>query len=68
VSREGARLFVDIPKDFRSELFAESKSKFFLKIAPRQLIFIKDKGQVTRADLVIGDGETLRAKRVPGPP
>jgi hypothetical protein len=63
VSREGDRLFADIPKDFKSELFAESESKFFLKTAPRQLIFIKDGGQVTRIDMVI-DGEVFRAKRI----
>lgn len=64
VRLEGNRLFVDIPRNHKSELFAESESKFFLKIAPRQLIFIKDKGQVTRVDVVIDDRETLRAKRI----
>lgn len=64
VSREGNRLFVDIPRNHKSELFAESESKFFLKVAPRKLIFIKDKGQVTRVEVVIADRETLRAKRI----
>jgi len=64
VSREGDRLFVDIPKDFKSELFAESESKFFLKTASRQVVFIKNEGRVTHLELVLGDGRTSRAKRV----
>jgi hypothetical protein len=47
VSREGDRPFVDISKGFKSELFAGSEAKFFLKIAPRQVTFIRDDRQVT---------------------
>ena len=64
VRREGERLFVNIPRDFRSEMFAESESKFFLKTFPRQLKFIKEKGKVTRAELVIPGAESLFAKRI----
>ena len=64
VRLEGDRLFVDIARTHNSELFAESESKFFLKIAQRQLIFIKDKGQVTGVEVVAGEGWTLRAKRI----
>ncbi|HKV13056.1 MAG TPA: serine hydrolase [Thermoanaerobaculia bacterium] len=63
VTREGDRLFVNIPRDSRSELFAESKSKFFLKIRPLQMRFLKDKGQVTRIEIV-EYGETVYAKRI----
>lgn len=63
VSREGDRLFVNIPRDSRSELFAESKSKFFLKIRPLQMRFIKNKGQVTKIEIV-EYGETVYAKRI----
>ena len=63
VSREGDRLFVNIPRNDRSELFAESKSKFFLKIRPLQMRFIKDKQQVTQMEIV-EYGETLHAKRI----
>lgn len=63
VSQEGDRLFVDIPQDFKSELFAESELKFFLKIAPRQVIFIRGERQVTHLEL-IGEDWTLRAKRI----
>jgi hypothetical protein len=64
VSRESDRLFVDIPKDYRSELFAESESQFFLKVRPYQLKFIRDHGQVTHFEVVADDGTTLRAKRI----
>ena len=63
VSREGDRLFVDIPKDSKAEVFAESESKFFLKTIPLQMIFIKDGEQVTYIEFV-ADGETQRARRI----
>ena len=68
VSREGSRLFVDIPRDHKSKLFAESKSKFFLKVRPVQLTFIKEGGQVAYLEYVFANGETLRAKRIKGLP
>ena len=64
MSREGDRLFIDIPRNFKSELFAEAESKFFLKVRPYQLTFIKDGGQVTHFEVVADDGTTLRAKRI----
>ncbi len=73
VSREGGRLFADIPQDFRAELFAESESEFFLKSSARQLVFIKEEGQVTRVELTNEWKRVSRAKRVkpgslPAPP
>jgi CubicO group peptidase (beta-lactamase class C family) len=69
VSREGARLFADIPQDFRAELFAESESEFFLKSSARQLVFIKEEGQVTRVELTNEWKRVSRAKRIkPGSP
>jgi CubicO group peptidase (beta-lactamase class C family) len=63
VSREGRRLFVDIPRNYKSELLAESESKFFLKVRPVQLTFIKDERQATHIE-VVSNGQTLRAKRI----
>ena len=63
VSREGDRLFADLPRNFRSELFAESESKFFLKSAKREVVFIRHDKQVTHFDL-IGEGWTVRAKKI----
>lgn len=64
VSREGNRLFVDIPRNSKAELFAEAESKFFLKTSPVQLIFGRDEeGYVAHVE-VVSNGETLRAKRL----
>jgi CubicO group peptidase (beta-lactamase class C family) len=63
VSREGGRLFIDWPKDFKSELFAESESSFFVKVSPVQLRFIKNEGRVTKLEFLTG-GNTLRMKRI----
>ena len=63
VTREGNRLFVDIPKNGKSELFAESGSTFFLKIRPLQMTFIKDEGQITHME-VVEYGETWRANKI----
>jgi len=63
VSREGDRLFVDIPRNYKAELFAESESKFFLKIRPIQMTFVRAEGRVAYMDFV-QYGETLRAKKI----
>ncbi len=63
VSREGGRLFIDWPKDFKSELFAESESKFFLKVSPVQLRFIKHETQGTQMEFITG-GRSLRLMRI----
>jgi len=66
VTREGARLFVDIPRDFKSELFAESERKFFLKTRPMQLTFVEQQGKVTHIDFV-QEGQPFRADKLPAP-
>ena len=63
VSRDGGRLFINWPKDFKSELFAESESKFFLKLSPVQLRFMKNENQATQLEFLTG-GQTLRMKRI----
>jgi hypothetical protein len=64
VTQDGARLFVDIPRKYRSELFPESEPKFFLKTYPDvQITFEKDGRQATHLDY-IENGETLHAKRI----
>jgi CubicO group peptidase (beta-lactamase class C family) len=64
VSREGDRLFANIPKDYQSELFAESESKFFLKTFRFQITFSKVGKQVTYMEVAAEGGLTLRAKRI----
>jgi CubicO group peptidase (beta-lactamase class C family) len=63
VSSDGARLFVDVPRNYRTELFPESESKFFLKTDPMQFTFVKDGKRASRM-VVIDQGETLRANRI----
>ena len=63
MTREGSKLFVDIPLNQKTEMFAESESKFFLKIRPIQMIFIKTDGKVTHLDF-LQNGETLRAIKI----
>jgi hypothetical protein len=57
------RLFINWPRNFKSELFAESESRFFFKVRPFQLIFSKDGTQVTYMEFV-SVGETIRLKRI----
>ena len=63
VTRESSKLFVDIPLNQKTEMFAESESKFFLKIRPIQLTFIRTEGKVTHMDF-LQYGQTLRAKKI----
>ena len=60
VTREGSRLFIDWTEDFKSELFAESESTFFVKVSPVQLVFSKDGNQVTNMKFVSNDGSRLK--------
>ena len=64
VTREGNRLFIEIPKNFKSELFAESESRFFLKTTRIQVTFVKAEGQVTHFVALANDGYTVKAKRI----
>jgi CubicO group peptidase (beta-lactamase class C family) len=63
VSREGGRLFINWPMDFKSELFAESESKFFLKVSPVQLRFIKKEDRASELEF-LANGQTLRMRRI----
>jgi len=64
VSQEGSKLTIDIPRSNKSELFPESESKFFLKVADVEVTFVKDdKGQVAQIELHT-NGQELRAKRI----
>jgi hypothetical protein len=64
VTNEGGRLFMNVPKDGgHAELFAESPTKFFLRIRPWDLVFVKENGKVVRLDFIEGD-QTDAAPRV----
>jgi CubicO group peptidase (beta-lactamase class C family) len=61
VTREGDRLFVTLPS--KTEVFAESESKFFLKTRPYKFVFTKADGRAAQLEIVEG-GETYRSKRI----
>jgi CubicO group peptidase (beta-lactamase class C family) len=68
VTREANKLFIDIPRNHKTEIFAESETKFFLKIWPIQMTsiqmtFVKKEGQVTQIDFV-NYGEKYSGKRI----
>ena len=63
VTREGDRLFVDYPKNFKAELFAETETKFFIKVRLIEFTFKIDGGKVTGL-VVAGRGQSYPLKRV----
>jgi 3-oxoadipate enol-lactonase len=61
---EGGHLTAQIPGQPVFPLFAESQTKFFLKVADVQIEFAKDStGKLTRA-VIRQDGETIKALRM----
>ena len=63
ITREGDRLFVTQTKGSKTELFAESESRFFLKMRPYQLVFTKGEGQTAQLEIVEGE-KTYHSKRI----
>lgn len=64
IGLEGGHLTAQVPGQSVFPLFAESQSKFFLKIADFEIEFAKDSvGKVTRA-VIRQDGETTKAPRM----
>jgi hypothetical protein len=63
VTRDGDRLFFSIPQGPTMELFAESESRFFLKIRPYLLVFTRPEGQRPQLEIT-QDDETFHSKRV----
>jgi len=63
ITREGDRLFIDVPRNSKSEMFAEAEGRFFLKFGDIRIRFIKDKGEISGIE-IDANGETLRAKKV----
>ena len=57
VTREGDRLFIDIPRGSISEMFAEAEGKFFLKNFDAQIKFVSDGIEIK------GSGVNWKAKR-----
>jgi CubicO group peptidase (beta-lactamase class C family) len=65
VTREGTRMFVDIPKGDRSEMFASTKGDFFFKVqSPTRVRFVREGTTVTGIEFHIGEPEPIRAKKI----
>lgn len=64
VSKEGDRLFIDIPRSSQSELFPAAETEFFLKAIEMEIMFVKgDKDQVTHLIIRQG-GRDSQAKKI----
>jgi hypothetical protein len=64
IGLEGGRLTMQIPGQSVFPLYAESQTKFFLKVAEVEIEFAKDSsGKVNRA-VIYQDGETIKAPRM----
>ena len=66
VSREGTRMFINIPrKDDRLEMFASPKGDFFFKVqTPTRVRFVREGASVTTLEFTFGEGEPVRAKKI----
>ena len=67
VTREGTRLFINIPtKDDRLELFASPKGDLFFKVTtPTRVRFVREGATVTGLEFHFGEGEEpIKAKKI----
>ncbi|HKR64578.1 MAG TPA: serine hydrolase, partial [Thermoanaerobaculia bacterium] len=66
VTREGTRLFIDIPKGDRSEMFASPKGDFFFKVqTDTRIRFHREGGVVTGLEYSFRPGEaTIQATKI----
>ncbi len=63
ITREGDKLMGEAAEELKFELFAESQTKFFLKIDEIQVTFVRDSvGKVTH--LIWGQGVDQEAKKI----
>ena len=64
IEQEGGHLTMQLPGQAVFPLFAESQTKFFLKVADIQIEFAKDSaGKINRA-VIYQDGEAIKAPRM----
>jgi CubicO group peptidase (beta-lactamase class C family) len=66
ITREGTRLFVDIPTGDRSEMFASPKGDFFFKVSTvTRIRFTREGDTVTGLVFTFGEGEEpIRATKI----
>ena len=63
VTNEGGHLYIDVPQGSRSELFAETPTRFFLKIRPWTLTFVREGANGMRLD-VLDNGSTVSGRKI----
>jgi hypothetical protein len=64
VTLEGTHLFEQATGQVKVEIFAESETKFFLKVVEAQMEFIKDEtGKVTKL-ILYQSGQRIEAKKI----
>lgn len=64
VTREGGRLYIQATGQERLEMFAESETRFFLRVNDAQLEFVKDNSGAVRKAIISQGGRTTDAKKV----
>lgn len=65
ITRDGTRMFVDIPRGDRSEMFASEKGDFFFKVPTETRVrFLREGASVTGIEFHFGQPEPTRAKKI----
>jgi 3-oxoadipate enol-lactonase len=64
IGLEGGHLTMQVPGQAVFPLFAESPTKFFLKVADVEIEFVKDRTGKTTQATIHQDGETIKAPRM----
>ncbi len=64
VTRDGNRLFTQATGQSKVEVYAESETKFFLKVVEAQIEFLKDDGGKYNTLVLYQGGRRMEAKRI----
>lgn len=65
ITRDGDRLFAQLPGQPKHEIFPKSSTNFFWKVVEAEVTFLKDPQGVVTGAIHRQGGQTLRAPRVP---
>lgn len=64
ISRDGDRLFLQATGQAKNELFAESATKFFLKVVDAQVVFVVDESGRAKSVVLHQNGAEVPGKRM----
>jgi len=67
IGMEGSHLTMQAPGQAAFPLYAESSSKFFLKVSEVEIEFTKDSTGKVKQALIYQDGATVKAPRMQSP-